>query len=168
MSNLLELEVDYSEEVQEMGSYNHSLVQARTAGLLLQIEKFSVFIELSLDTEQVDLSQFGLKAKDELKPDVCVYSEPKGLKERDMLKMKEMPLLVIEIVSPKQGIDEILGKFEAYFTLGVKSCWLVVPSLRIINVYSRLNQYKTFDMNDSKVADETMGISLPIQTIFAV
>jgi hypothetical protein len=55
---------------------------------------------------------------------------------------------------------------EAYFTLGVKSCWLVVPSLRVINVYSQLNQYQTFDKNDNEVIDEVIDIRLPIPKIF--
>lgn len=162
-----EIEEKYQEnEIEKMGSYNHSLVQARIAGLLLNTKNYSVFIELSLDAETIDLSQFGLKAKNELKPDVCLYPNTGGLKERDVLKMREMPLLAIEIISPQQGIEEILAKFEAYFTLGVKSCWLVVPSLRVINIYSQLNQYQTFDRNDNEIIDEVIDIRLPIQKIF--
>jgi Uma2 family endonuclease len=103
MSDLIgEIEVECQEnEVEEMGSYNHSLVQARIAGLLLNIKNYSVFIDLSLDAGTIDLSQLGLKAKDELKPDVSLYSETGGLKERDVLKMRDMPLLAIEIISPK-------------------------------------------------------------------
>lgn len=168
MSNILELDSVESEVSEEVGSYNHSLVQARIVGLMMESREYSAFIELSLDTEKIDLSQFGLRTKDELKPDICLYREPKGLIDRDILKMKEAPLLAIEIVSPRQGIEEILGKIEAYFALGIKSCWLVVPSMRVINVYSKLNHYKTFDMNDKEVVDENVNIRLPIQKIFAM
>jgi Uma2 family endonuclease len=73
-----------------------------------------VFIELSLEVSQIDLSQFGLKAKEELKPDICLYpkTEKSGFRKRDILKMSDMPLLAIEIISPKQGIDDILTKFD--------------------------------------------------------
>ncbi len=76
MSDLLELE---DEENQEMGSYNHSLAQAQLTGLFFNDKRFSVFIELSLDVSQTDLSQFGMKTKEELKPDICLSAEPQIL-----------------------------------------------------------------------------------------
>ena len=55
-----------------MSSKKHSSVQTNITGLLFNDERFKPFIELSLDASQIDLSRFGLKAKDELVPDVCV------------------------------------------------------------------------------------------------
>jgi Uma2 family endonuclease len=157
-------------EVQNMGSLNHSIVQARLTGQLDHEERFTTMIELSLDISQTDLSQFSVKAKDELKPDICLYPNHVGLSElTDILKMSEMPLLAIEILSPKQGIDEILAKFKAYFTLGVKSCWLVTPALKTISVYSAPSSTGSnlFDARrDSELIDEVMGIHLSIQKIF--
>jgi len=43
--------------------------------LLFNDKRFKPFIELSLDASQMDLSQFGLKTKDELIPDICVYQK---------------------------------------------------------------------------------------------
>jgi Uma2 family endonuclease len=65
--------------------------------------------ELSLDVSQIDLSQFGLKAKEELIPDVCLYTkdEPHPKRGEDILKMSKMPLLAIEILSTRQTIDDI-------------------------------------------------------------
>lgn len=93
-----------------MPSINHSFLQARIAGLFLDHEKFTPFIELSLDASQIDLNQFGLKNK-ELVPDVCLYEEqhqfdPFG----DATKRTDMPQLVIEILSPSQGTDDIITK----------------------------------------------------------
>jgi len=86
------------------------------------------------DSSQIDLSQFAFKAKDELIPDISVYlelpEESEDELEQDILKMTQMPELVIEVLSPKQAITEILSKFKAYFTLGIKSCWLVIPSVK--------------------------------------
>jgi Uma2 family endonuclease len=165
MSDLLELE---DEEIQEMGSYNHSLAQAQLTGLFFNDKRFSVFIELSLDVSQTDLSQFGMKAKEELKPDICLYpkTEKTGFIKRDIIKMSEMPLLAIEIISPKQGIDDILTKFDAYFALGIKSCWLVIPPMEVVDIYSQLNQHRTFDMNDTHVIDELADINLPMKSLF--
>ena len=149
-----------------VGSLNHSIVQTQIAGLLLNDDRFKTMVELSLDTSQIDLSQFGLKAKDELKPDICVYPKTIKRKRRDILRMSEMPLLAIEVISPSQSIDSLLTKFDAYFDLGVKSCWLVIPSVDIVDVYSQPDKHKTFDMNDTEIFDEVMDIRLPIQKIF--
>jgi Uma2 family endonuclease len=157
------------EESQESGSLNHSIVQAQITCLLYPDERFRVMVELSLDASQIDLSQFGLKAKDELKPDVCLYPRSVGLSEpTDILKMLEMPLLAIEVVSPKQGIDGILAKFQAYFTVGIQSCWLAVPAIKSIAVYSQPTRFKAFNMNDTDIIDETLDIHLPIQKVFGL
>ncbi|RKZ92886.1 MAG: hypothetical protein DRR19_02940 [Candidatus Parabeggiatoa sp. nov. 1] len=112
------------------------------------------------------LTQFGLKAKKELIPDLCVYPNTVKRKRRDIIKMVEMPLLAIEVISPHQGIEEILAKFDAYFALGVKSCWLVEPSVDVLHVYSQPDQHKTFDMGDNEVINELMDIRLPLSQIF--
>ncbi|KOR30063.1 hypothetical protein TI05_14475 [Achromatium sp. WMS3] len=158
-------------EIEYMGSFNHSLVQAQLSALLLSTYcKFSVFIELSLDMSQIDLSQFNIKAKEELKPDICLYSrnsQNAKVKKHDIIRISEMPLLAIEIVSPRQSIDEIIAKFEVYFFLGVKSCWLIIPTLEAIDIYSNFEQHKIFDSNNTEIIDKNLDIHLPIQKIFA-
>lgn len=104
-------------------SIKHSNVTTNVAGLFFNNEKLKPFVELTLDASQIDLSQFGLKTKDELVPDVCVYIEPptKPPSPDDVLVVSKMPDLVIEVLSPKQRINELFAKFKAYFALGVKS-----------------------------------------------
>ncbi|BAP54350.1 hypothetical protein THII_0053 [Thioploca ingrica] len=171
MTELIEIEAEtFADEVGDMPSKNHSLIMGRITGLLFNDERFIVMPELSLDTSQIDLNQFNLKAKDELIPDVCVYlelpEEPEDELDNDILRMTQMPELVIEILSPKQPINEILLKFKAYFTLGIKSCWLVIPSVKVIKIYSAKGN-NIFDIqHDNEVIDEIIGIRLPIQKIF--
>ena len=167
MTELTEFEDKVIEDKEsKMGSLNHGMVQGQITGLLFADKRFRVIPELSLDTSQIDLSQFGLKAKKELIPDICVYPHTIKRKRRDVIRMLEMPLLAIEVISPQQGIEEILIKFDAYFTLGIKSCWLVVPSMEAVDVYSQPEQHRIFDMSDTEVIDEVMDIHLPIQEIF--
>ena len=69
---------DYDEilaEEREMPSKRHSLTQTNLTVLLGNDERFSTFVELSLDTTAIDLSQFGLKNQDEMVPDISVYLE---------------------------------------------------------------------------------------------
>ena len=163
------LEID-DEERQKMGSVNHSLAQSQLTALLSNDKRFRTMIELSLDTSQIDLSQFGLKTKDELIPDICLYHKENASrptkKGRDLMKMSQMPSLVIEILSPKQTIQEIITKFDAFFALGVKSCWLVVPATESITVYSAPNDFKTFGTETAEIIDTCIDIHLPRANIF--
>jgi Uma2 family endonuclease len=158
-----------------MGSLNHSRLQARLAGLFLfflQEARFESFTELSLDISQLNLSQFNIKAKKELKPDVCVYphTETPDYKN-DKLKMSKMPLSAIEIVSPKQSEIKILNKFEVYFALGIKSCWLVTPTHESITVYypdPYFNDFEVFSLSlQEEVFDRVLNIKLSLNQIFA-
>ncbi|RKZ75044.1 MAG: hypothetical protein DRR19_29620 [Candidatus Parabeggiatoa sp. nov. 1] len=131
-------------------------------------KRFRVKVELSLDASQIDLSQFGLKAKDEIIPDVCLYLKGERRTERgeDLLKMPEMPLLAIEILSPSQSVSSLVAKIKAYFALGVKSCWLVIPPTETVTVYSKPNEFTSFGAKNVEAIDEVMDIRLPIQEIF--
>jgi len=157
---------EYENDEANMGSLNHSIIQAQITGMLFNDERFTITIEPSIDISQIDLSQFGLKAKEELKPDIALYPHNIWLKRRDVLKISEMPLLAIEVISPKQGIDDILAKFDAYFAMDIQSCWLVTPALESITVYSQPDHFNTFDMNDTEVIDNTLEIRFPIHKIF--
>jgi Uma2 family endonuclease len=170
MSDVIEIEdealTNENKEDDDMGSVNHSVVQGRIAGLLFNDGRFTVMPELSLDISKIDPSQFGIKAKNELKPDICLYPNSVGGRKRDILRMPEKPLLIIEVISPEQGIREILAKFDAYFALGVKSCWLVLPEIKTITVYSQPDSFTNFDHNDREIVDEVMDIRLQISQIF--
>ena len=156
---------DYDEilaEEREMLSKRHSLAQTNLTVLLGNDERFSTFVELS---------QFGLKNQDEIVPDINVYLESLPMVDdpgEDEVRVAKMPDLVIEVLSPTQSLNELLKKIKAYFTLGVKSYWLVMPALEAIRVCShQLQHYKNFDMNQvGTVDDEVMDIHLPIQKVF--
>jgi Uma2 family endonuclease len=105
-----------------------------------------------------------LPTRDEIKPDVCIYPKRGLSRPFDILKMPEAPLLAIEILSPRQGAQEILEKFVVYFALGVHTCWLVDPTTAVIAVYPTLDQPVSFSAGD--VVDETLDIRLPLAEIF--
>ncbi|RKZ39818.1 MAG: hypothetical protein DRQ49_10345 [Gammaproteobacteria bacterium] len=71
----------------------------------------------------------------------------------------------MEVLSPKQAITDLLAKIKAYFALGVRSCWLVMPSVEVINIYSQ-GKKQTFDMNDTEVVDKVLDVHLPIAKVF--
>ena len=148
----------------EMGSFNHSCLQANLTALLKNTGKYTVCTDLSLDASHIDLSQFDIKAKEEIKPDICIYPKRGLSRPNDIIKMNEMPLLAIEVLSPKQGTYEILEKFKAYFELGIKSCWLVYPEAETITVHSSTHVRKHF--NQDEVVDEVLELRVPHHDIF--
>ena len=152
------------EEIEDMGSFNHGYIQVRLGILFDRLGNFTPVNELSLDVSGVDLNKFDLRTKEEIKPDISLYPK-RGLSQpRDILKMREMPLLAVEILSPKQGLYEILEKFRLYFELGIQSCWLIEPTTRVVTVYSSSEIWQAFVGDE--VVDEKLGIHIPISEIF--
>ncbi|KAB7727041.1 Uma2 family endonuclease [Rudanella paleaurantiibacter] len=98
-------------------------------------------------------------------PDIAIYPKLRIDFLHDVTSMTEMPLTVVEIVSPSQSDTEILAKFERYFKAGVKSCWLVMPSFQAISVYSEFGKYRFFSGNDT-VIDATSGVEVKLEEIF--
>jgi Uma2 family endonuclease len=155
----------------DMPSKKHSMAQTNLTGLLYNDERFIIFVELSLDASSIDLRQFDLKNKDEVIPDISVYLEPPpdqddGLGD-DEVRVSKMPDLAIEVLSPTQAINTLLKKIKVYFAFGVKACWLVIPSLEEVRVFSQPGSYKIFDtQRDTEVIDEVMDIHLSIHKVF--
>jgi Uma2 family endonuclease len=167
MSEVIDFEDE--EKVRDMPSKKHSIAQTNLTGLLYNDERFTTFVELSLDATSIDLNQFGLKNKDGLIPDVCVYIEPPPVDDKpgsDEARVTQIPDLAIEVLSPSQTINDLLKKIEAFFALGIKSCWLVMPSLDEVRVFSQLRRYKVFNMDVENIIDEVMDIHLPIRKVF--
>jgi Uma2 family endonuclease len=167
--DIIDIDNENIEEDTEMGSRNHSIVQTRLVVALSQDERFTPAVEMSLDISQIDLTKFPhLKVKEEVKPDVCLFSNKIGLSwPFDEIRMTEWPLLAIEVLSPRQGSQSILAKFQLYFEKEVKSCWLVDPTLMTVSIYSSLSNFNIFSTKKEKEAiDEILNIHLPLQAIF--
>lgn len=166
MNQVIAFDEEGVEEDEDMGSLNHSLVQGNLTVLLSYDERFTVLPELSLDTSHIDLSQFNLRTKEELKPDISVYLDPPESVPVDVLRVQKMPDLSIEILSPSQGISGLIAKIKAYFALGVRSCWLIIPATKTIQVYSQPTEGETFDTKDIEVIDKVMDIKIPVNRVF--
>lgn len=44
--------------------------------------------------------------------------------------------------------------------LSVKSCWLVVPSIEAVDIYSQPDQHRTFEISDTEIIDNVMNIQI--------
>ncbi|GAK49272.1 protein containing DUF820 [Candidatus Moduliflexus flocculans] len=135
-------------------SYYHSYICTNVASALKSEGTYSVFTELTLVIEGKDYI-----------PDVSLY--PKRavmLGKRDIVKMTEMPLTAIEIVSPSQTMDDALTKFDIYFRAGVKSCWLVSPVTMTVNVYTDMEHVQIFHAGE--LIEPVLNIRIPLTAIF--
>ncbi|MCP4700589.1 MAG: Uma2 family endonuclease [Gammaproteobacteria bacterium] len=136
-----------------MGSLNHGYVQINLGAEIRALKKYTVIAGLSLDIDG-----------DEHRPDLSVYPKRKIDFSKDQIKMTELPLLAIEVLSPKQGYQDIMDKFATYLKAGIKSCWLVLPMSRAITVFNSLEDAKTFSKDE--IIDDTADIRLPLKEIF--
>ena len=139
-----------------MPSFNHGLIQARLIyELMLKYKsKYDVLSELSLDL--ADWPSV---------PDVSIYLKKEMDLKNDVIAMKEPPLGVIEILSPSQSLSELTSKATGYFQHGVRSCWIVLPTLANIYVFSSPDDYAIFRASET-LHDEKLDISFPLEEVF--
>ena len=135
-------------------SYYRSYLCTNVASVLKSEGTYSIFTKLTLAIDGNDYI-----------PDVSVYPKRKmEWRKRDIVRMTEMPLTAIEIVSPSQALDEALSKFEIYFRAGVKSCWLVSPVTMTVNVYTDMEHVQIFHVGD--IIEPVLNIRIPLSAIF--
>jgi Uma2 family endonuclease len=142
MQNLVEVSQYEQERGKPTPSKLHGYVQTK---LLVNLDntysqQYSFFSELSLK-----LSTW------ESVPDICVFPKMQMSYSEDEIKVIEAPLCVIYII---QSLQDLLIKAKQYFTYGVKSFWLVIPSLKNIYVFSSPSEYQIF--RDTEILSDPM------------
>lgn len=149
---------DYEiERNKPMPTYNHGKLQTRIGHLILKNyeDRYEAISEPTLDTpvrpRTPDLGFFPVRPSD------WFDSES---------RITEVPLGVVEIVSPSQSEQEMVAELETYFDFGVKSAWLVIPVFKTIYVFTNYRDYTTFTLEDKLLTDPTLGIELNLQEVF--
>lgn len=137
--------------VEEMPSLNHSYICAQLMRQLLQDETIQPLPELTLDIENG------------LTPDISVYRKEKIHPNffEDVLKVKELPVLAIEVISSSQSIQAILEKSKLLVNSGIKTVWTVEPYGRSVFVMN--NQEKQLFHED---VVESEGIKVDFKKVF--
>lgn len=139
-----------------MPSRNHSRVSHNLSVLLDRFkDRFSIHQQLSMNLDGWQTI-----------PDLSLY--PKGSLSSDWLADEDEvtvpPALVIEILSPKQNVQPLVDKIREYGRHGVKSCWLVEPTTRVVSVFPALGGSRAFA--EGTLRDESVGIEIPLVQIF--
>lgn len=65
---------------------------------------------------------------------------------------------------PYQGTQEVIDKIEQYFQNGVKSCWLVHPSIKTITVFTPDMKFITF--TSGVIKDHAADIAVSYEELF--
>ncbi len=152
-----------------VSSKHHAYLQANLIAALKKLPNYTVFSELTLQItlpspDPVEENTSTGSACD-YTPDVCLYPKQHiNVFEEDIIRMTEMPLLAVEVLSPSQAAQVALDKFKVYFQAGIQSCWLVIPTAHAVIVYASPQQAESF--NSGEVNDKTLNIRIPISEIF--
>lgn len=150
---------DYElERGKPMPSLNHSIVQSN---LIMELgaryrNQFRLMSEINISVDPV------LRV---MVPDIGIFSKMAANMADDSIVAPVLPLTTIEILSPSQALSELIGKATAYFQAGVKSCWIVVPEVSGIFVYSAPGEYAFFHKAQA-LMDPATGIELPLAPLF--
>jgi Uma2 family endonuclease len=138
-----------------MPSKNHGLVQLYLGiAFAKHDDRFTVIPELSLELGGRPFV-----------PDLSVYPKLPIDWRHDEIRMTDPPLTVVEILSPTQGMEELISKADAYFEAGVKSCWIVQPMLEAIAVLVP-GKSKTELHSSGEITDPATGITVKVDEIF--
>lgn len=138
-----------------MPSFNHSKIQARMSQQLLNQyeDQFDILSELSLEAPNFPSV-----------PDLSIFPARPSNWLNDEVRVREIPLTVIEILSPSQSDNELTAKAQNYFAAGTKSYWLVQPLFRTVIILQPNDDELVF--HNGLLTDPTNGISIDLKKVF--
>jgi Uma2 family endonuclease len=104
------------------------------------------------------------------RPDLAFVAYDRWPRERRVPRTEAwdvVPNLAVEVVSPTNTADDVLGKLNDYFQAGVERVWVVYPSQRQIYVYASPTEPKVLTEDDD-LTDEVLlpGFRLSLRTLF--
>jgi Uma2 family endonuclease len=149
-------EIEDFNESKDMPSLFHARLQSNISYAIKRnyIKKFDVYTELLLSVQEK-----------EYVVDVCVYPAQKvDWTAEDQIYVNIPPLIAIEILSPKQFLTDLTSKAKVYFAWGVKSCWIVIPSTKIVIVQD--NKGNQVVHSSGKIADLAGDLEIDFEEVF--
>lgn len=146
-----------AERGKPMPSLNHAIIQSRLNIILGSrfANQFEVLPEVNV----------AVTPNRDRVPDLTICKEAAFSPGHDRPHLTEPPLCIIEILSPKQNLSELIKKSTEYFEMGVPSYWLVIPELRTVHVFHQPGESLVFTHRDT-LSDESLGIELDLGEVF--
>ncbi|WP_022835355.1 Uma2 family endonuclease [Salisaeta longa] len=138
-----------------MPSKLHSIAQTNLIVTLSGYRpKYQVLSELTLRLGDLDVT-----------PDLVVYRDLSVDFSVDEVRVTEPPLTAVEIASPTQGMQDLLDKIRDLLEHGVQSCWLVLPPLKTITVFTAGMESTTY--SSGTITDPVTDIAVEWEAVFA-
>lgn len=138
-----------------MPSYNHGRVELRLGAQFLKFEdRFDVATELTIELDGTPYT-----------PDISVCEKRTSDWSHDVVRLKEAPLCVVEILSPTQGFNSITPKIDAYFAGGIQSVWVVHPEIQTVTIFTGPSEKTVYP--GGVVTDPKLEISADLDRVFA-
>jgi Uma2 family endonuclease len=79
-----------------------------------------------------------------------------------------VPVLIVEILSPSDKMEEIIEKVESYLDAGVKLVWVVEPVFQTITVYRPDAKPRLFNVTQDIDAEPHLpGFRVPVAEVFS-
>ncbi|GAB3916390.1 Uma2 family endonuclease [Larkinella terrae] len=148
---------DLIEEYQseDIMSVNHSRTIHRISVAFSRYdEQFDILPELELEL-----------STGKCKPDISIYHNLPVDWLNDIIYYNQPPVTAIEILSPKQAVNELTDKaYKQYFPAGVQSVWLIIPVLQTIHLLLPDGSKKPF--STGILRDPATGIELDLARLF--
>lgn len=137
-------------------SWNHGIIQAN---LIIELgvhyrKQYRLASEINIEV-----------AGRVMVPDIGIFPAMALDMANDNIVARQLPLTTIEILSPTQALADLINKAASYFQAGVKSCWIVVPEVSGIFMYSAPGEYLFFHKGQT-LTDPATGIELPLGLLF--
>lgn len=141
--------------LEETMSLNHSRLTYRLSVLLSVYDgQFDIMPELELEL-----------LSGRAKPDISIFQNLVFNWEEDIIRYTESPITAIEILSPTQAYDALTGKIrKIYFPSGVQSAWIVMPSVKAVQLFLPDNSVQYFTATIFK--DPVTNIELDLKMVF--
>jgi Uma2 family endonuclease len=77
------------------------------------------------------------------------------------------PDLAVEIISPTDLYEKMIGRVREYFAAGVQQVWLISPEHKTVTIYHSPTQAKIFSEADELVGDDILpGFRCRISELF--
>lgn len=153
MEAVIELSEYETERGKPMPSKNHSIIQSNLL----------VTLAVNYGRQYRFLSEISLE-NPRFVPDIGIFPPMDFDPLHDQTKLNQVPLGVVEIISPSQTQEELVEKAGQYFAVGVQSYWLVNPVFKIIHILHSLDEYR--NVIEGELTDEKLAISLKMSDIF--
>ncbi len=116
------------------------------------------------------LFRIGPTGNPQRRPDVAFVSYARWPRERKVDSRNGwdvVPDLAIEVVSPSNSAEEVVGKIDEYFRAGVRGVWVIYPITRQIYVHESPSMVRVLKITDELDGSELLpGFRLSLAELF--